>query len=211
MNTAEIAQKCVIVKDNRMYQHKLARFYYTTYDVRRSEDVINPRTSHSNVMLLSSSESETNKKDNLHETWTHPFLYARVIGIYHVNVVYTGPGRKDYESMRFDFLHVRWFQLEPVSNSQRSQGEHSSCTFQDWGSMRLDRLFFPPMAEKSSFGLVDPALILRGCHVIPAFSSGKRYLDGCGLSKLSKDSDDWKLYCINRYDCLAPFIALLIF
>ena len=33
----------------------------------------------------------------------------RVLGIYHVNVVYTGPGapvRHRYKPMRFDFLHV---------------------------------------------------------------------------------------------------------
>lgn len=77
--------------------------------------------------------------------------------------------------------------------------------------MRLDRLFFPPMAENSSFGLLDPALILRGCHVIPAFSSGKRYSDGRGLSKLSKDSDDWNFYYVNRYDDLAILNASLIF
>lgn len=104
---AETAQNTVIIKDNRVFNHKLARFYYTTYDVRRSEDIINPRTSHCDIMLLSDLESD--KTNSLGSEKDHPFLYGRVIGIYHVNIVYVGPGMKGYEPLRFDFLHVRWF------------------------------------------------------------------------------------------------------
>jgi hypothetical protein len=32
------------------------------------------------------------------------FLYAQVLSIYHVNVIYTGPGMCDFEARRFDFL-----------------------------------------------------------------------------------------------------------
>ncbi|KJA13356.1 hypothetical protein HYPSUDRAFT_115550, partial [Hypholoma sublateritium FD-334 SS-4] len=189
-DAAEMAQNMVLIKDNRVYSHKLARFYHTTYDVRRSEDVINPRTSHCNVMLLC--KLATSEGNSLDTSVTHPFLYARVIGIYHVNVVYTGPGMKGYESMHFDFLHIRWFQLEAI----KSQGRHR---VRGWASLRLDRLSFPPMAEKSSFAFVDPALVLRSCHLIPAFSSGKRYSDGIGLSALSRDNSDWKMYYVNRF------------
>ncbi|KAG1856158.1 hypothetical protein F4604DRAFT_1932022 [Suillus subluteus] len=40
----------IIIKDDRMYRHNIARFNYTTYDVCRGQDVVNPRTSHCNVM-----------------------------------------------------------------------------------------------------------------------------------------------------------------
>lgn len=199
-DAAEMAQKQVLIKNNRVYEHKLARFYHTTYDVRRSEDVINPGTSHSNVMLLS--DFARNAENSLDTTVTHPFLYARVIGIYHVNVVYTGPGMKGYEAMRFDFLHVRWFQLE----APQSRGRHRA---QGWASLRLDRLSFPPMATQGSFSFVDPALVLRGCHLIPAFSSGKRYLDGIGLSAISRDNNDWKFYYVNRSGILS-FLLLYV-
>ncbi|KJA12927.1 hypothetical protein HYPSUDRAFT_209987 [Hypholoma sublateritium FD-334 SS-4] len=89
---AETAQDTVIIKDNRVFNHKLARFYYTTYDVRRSEDIINPRTSHCDIMLLSDFESD--KANSLESATDHPFIYGRVIGIYHVNIVYVGPGMK---------------------------------------------------------------------------------------------------------------------
>lgn len=199
-NIAEVAQKVVLVKGNRVYMHKLARFYHTTYDVRRSEDVINPRTSHSNVMLLST--LSRNEENPLDTTVSHPFLYARVIGIYHVNVVYTGPGMQDYAAMRFDFLHVRWFQLAAI----QSQGRHHA---RDWASLRLDRLSFPPMAEQGSFGFVDPNLVLRGCHLIPAFSLGKRYSDGIGLSAIAGDSNDWKNYYVNRSDRPAFYFSVV--
>ena len=189
-----MAQNSVLIKNNRIYNHKLARFYHTTYDVRRSEDVINPRTSHSNIMLLSDL-SVSNDEDNLATSSIHPFLYARVIGIYHVNVVYTGPGMKDYRPMRFDFLHVRWFQQETPKNQKKTHNQPGG-----WASLRLNCLSFPPMAEKGSFSFVDPALVLRGCHLIPAFAMGKCYSDGIGLSGLSADKNDWNFYYVNRFE-----------
>ncbi len=98
----------ILIKDNRVYNHKLARFYHTTYDVRRSEDVINPNTPHCNVMLLADPGPNKDGADPSNTGVVHPFLYGRVIGIYHVNVIYTGPGTIGYDPMRFDFLHIRW-------------------------------------------------------------------------------------------------------
>jgi hypothetical protein len=169
--SGEASLKGILIKDNRLYLHKLARFYHTTYDVRRSEDIINPRTSHCDIMLLSTCDTNP-----------HPFLYARVLAIYHVNVIYNGPGMLNYDSMRFDFMWVRWFQL---------MGPGSANS--------LDCLSFPPMSDEGSFGFIDPELVLRGCHLIPAFSQGKRYSDTIGLSKLARDSEDWQKYYVNRY------------
>ena len=55
-----------------MYLHQVMRVNYTSYDMRREQDTINPRN-HADVLLLSPS----------HES--HPYLYARVIHIFHVN------------------------------------------------------------------------------------------------------------------------------
>ncbi len=188
-SAGNLAQNWVIVKNDRIFQHKLARFYYTTYDVQQAEDIINPRTSHCNVMLLA--DLETNSLATHPEaTLVHPFLYGRVIGIYHANIIYVGPGMKDYEPMRFDFLYIRWFQLD-IFDFQ--DGE---CF--DWASLRLNRVSFPSMTQSDSFGFVDPSLVLRGCHMIPAFSFGKRHPSGTGFSSMSKDGNDWKNYYVNR-------------
>jgi len=178
----------VIIKDNRLYAHKLARFYHTTYDTRRGEDVINPRTSHCDVMLLA--DTEKGMKTRTSES-PHPFLYARVLGIYHVNVVYTGPGMISYEPMKFDFLWVRSFNLSLDNTYSIERLKRASCP-------SLDCLTFPPMAADDAFGFLDPKFVLRGCHLLPMFSQGRRLQDGVGLSKLAKDDQDWKYYFVNR-------------
>ena len=195
----------VLIKDNRIYNHKLARFYHTTYDVRRSEDVINPNTSHSNIMLLADRRKNNSSSNSSNEDAVHPFIYGRVIGIYHVNVIYTGLGMQNYDAMRFDFLHVRWLQLDPPQSQSQS-----NC---GWTSLRLDRLSFPPMADNSSFSFVDPSLVLRGCHLIPAYAFGKARSDGVGMSKISKDFKDWKYYYVNRFVvfCTSAFQIAEIF
>ncbi len=85
----------VLIKNNRVYKHKLAHFYHTTYDIRRSEDIINPRTPHCNIMLLADCDPGPHTNDSgsqsLGREALHPFLYGRVIGIYHANIVYIGP------------------------------------------------------------------------------------------------------------------------
>jgi hypothetical protein len=170
----------VFIKADRMYRHSLMRFNHTTYDVRRAQDVINPSTSHCNVMLLGQA---TNTTDSESDDQRHPYIYARVLGIYHVNATYIGPDMIDYRSYRIDFLWVRWYQY---------MGHRSSrCSF-------LDRVCFPPMAEPDAFGFVDPSDVLRGCHIIPQFSQGLRHSDGKGISNCAQDKLDWKFYYINR-------------
>lgn len=37
---------------------------------------------------------------------SHPFNYARVLGVYHINAVYVGPGMVDYQPHWLEFLWV---------------------------------------------------------------------------------------------------------
>src|SRR5262245_15169744 len=83
--TSSSDHNSVLFKDDRMYRHHLARFNYTTYDVRRAQDVVNPGTSHRDIMLLANSGAIDSDLD-------HPFLYARILSIYHVNIIYMGDG-----------------------------------------------------------------------------------------------------------------------
>lgn len=158
-----------------MYKHNIMRINYTTYDVRRGDDVIHPGTSHHNIMVL-------NPRGPSSE---HPFWYARVLGIYHINVVYTGMGTADYHPRRLEFLWVRWY--EQV---------HDLAT--GWMAGSLDQVRFPPMDHEDSFGFVDPADVLRSCHIIPAFACGRLHSDNKGISKCAQDSTDWQTYYVNR-------------
>lgn len=158
---------------DRMFRHNILRVNYTTYDVHRKQDTINPMTPHRDIIVMADEESSKR----------HPFMYARVLGIYHVNVTYIGPGMVDHRPVRLEFLWVRWFELQEEG---------------DWSRSKLDKVFFPPMANDSSFGFIDPEDVIRGCHIIPCFSEGRCYADATGLSQCAGDSDDWSSYYVNR-------------
>jgi hypothetical protein len=165
-------------KGERMYLHNIMRINYTTYDVRRAQDSINPRTNHRDIMLLSHRDDDTPH---------HEYEYARVIGIYHVNIVYTGPGMLDYRARRLDFLWVRWY--DNLNDIPTQQG---------WNTAQLDRLQFPSLSEDYAFGFVDPAEVVRGCHIVPSFSAGPRHIGAVGISACARNSQDWREYSVNR-------------
>jgi hypothetical protein len=168
----------VLFKYDRIYQHQLMRINYTTYDVRRSQDFVNASTAHCNVMGLA------DPSDN-NPAISHPFKYARVLGIYHVNVVYVGPGMLNYEPHKLEFLWVRWYRTIETTRA-------------GWGGRKLDRLQFAPWGADDAFGFLDPSDVLRSCHIIPAFATGKRHADRKSLSFLAHDSTDWTAYYVNR-------------
>ncbi|RDB17006.1 hypothetical protein Hypma_002060 [Hypsizygus marmoreus] len=169
-------------KKDTMFWHNVMRINYTTYDVRRAQDSINPNTDHCDIMLLA---DDSKPRSRGH----HEYRYARVIGIYHVNLIYGGSigGKVDAKPHRLYFLWVRWF--EPVNDVRADRG---------WLASILDQLRFCRTCP-GAFGFVDPGQILRACHVIPKFSSGKQYPDGIGRSKFAQDRKDWVLYYVNRF------------
>ncbi|KAH9911327.1 uncharacterized protein BXZ73DRAFT_108092 [Epithele typhae] len=91
----------VKITDERMFSHNTARFNYTNYAVRRELDRINIRT-HSDIMMLAPKGS------------SHPYMYARIIGIYHLHTRYNGPGAtfSHQAPQRFYILWVRWYELD---------------------------------------------------------------------------------------------------
>ena len=163
----------VIFKGNRIYRHNILRINYTTYDMRRETDVINPRTQHCDILLLARDGSN------------HQFCYARVLAIFHANIIYTGSGSKDFLPCRIEFLWVRWLELVDASAA--------------WGACLLDKVRFVPMNQAdSAFGFVDPGDVLRSCHLVPAFATGKLHTDGMVFSRNARDSEGWKQYYANR-------------
>lgn len=164
--------------------------HYTSYDVRRGEDILHVGSSHCNIMVLNPRFSmETQESER-------PFWYARVIGIYHANVIFIGNGNADYQPRRMEFLWVRWYHFNGMP-----------C---EWRQKRLDRLHFPPLTRSESFGFLDPNDVLRSAHIIPLISEGNSCDDGQN-SPLAQSGADYKSYVINRYvysrsSCLNPLI-----
>jgi hypothetical protein len=169
------ARDFVFFNHESIYQHKVIRFNFTTYDIRRGTDILKSGGSRCNVVLL----ADPGPSD------FHPFLYARILGAYHANVIYTGPGMRDYMARRFNFLWVRWYQVVDPGSS-------------GWHNSTLDTVRFPPMHEDNSFGFVDPDDVLRGCHILPAFAKGKREGANVNVSRCAKDTNDYLLYNVGR-------------
>ena len=175
LNQGQTDYDFVFFKNESIYQHKVIRFNFTTYDIRRGVDFVKPDGPRCNIMLLADRTDNPN---------SHPFLYARVLGAYHANVIYTGPGMRNYAARSFDFLWVRWYTVVDSTSG--------------WKSSTLDTVRFPPMHEDTSFGFVDPCDVLRGCHIIPAFGKGKRKERNANVSRCAEDTKDYLLYFVGR-------------
>jgi hypothetical protein len=161
-------------KGGRLYIHKYCRINYTTYDGRRNQDTINT-TTHSGIMLLSHDEEETR---------THPFWYAQVAGIFHVVVRY-----ERLPPVTMHFLWVRWLGLDP----------DYPC---GWAHRRLPRVgFVPEDGTTDTFGFLDPAVVVRAAHFMPAFHHGRtNELLGPSIARPDEDEDeDWQFYYVGMY------------
>ncbi|KAI0065195.1 hypothetical protein BV25DRAFT_1913814 [Artomyces pyxidatus] len=145
------ADRCEIqIVDNKIYAHATVRINYTTYDLRRAQDTINPRT-HPDIILLS--------PQSLSDPSFHPFLYARVIGVYHAMVRDVGSQSLSAEPQRIDFVWVRWLNLDTSVPG-------------GWAARRLYRVGFPEITTRDAFSFVDPKDIIRGVHLPPVFKLG---------------------------------------
>jgi len=166
----------IAIINNRVYRHKVLRVNYTTYDLRRAQDSLNPRTQ-ANIMVLAYEHEEENP---------HPYWYARIIGIFHVNVRYTSPGEHHTSIKRVDFLWVRWFARDIRAPS-------------GWAMKRLPRVGFYEAEDPSAFGFLDPDLVIHGVQLIPAFRFGRTsILLGPSIARPEADHDeDWDWYYVN--------------
>jgi hypothetical protein len=182
----------VVLRNNRMFAHKLLHIKYTTYDAREGEDVVHIDTDQSNIMVLDSTsrddqrpETHTGGGSARHQSEGHPFRYGKVLGLYHADVSYIGrlpAGGKDMTPHRVEFLWIRWYRFLGRLNGRS-----------------LDRVDFPPMAAPASFGFLDPSDVVRAVHIVPHFALGKLRDDGVAISALANDSNPYKAYYINRY------------
>ncbi|KAL6305510.1 hypothetical protein BKA93DRAFT_707118, partial [Sparassis latifolia] len=160
-----------------LYSHQTLTINYTTYDVRHAQDTINPSTDRCNVMVLADND----------DPHAHPFWYARILGIYHVNAVDLSP-HSDEIPKRVEFLLVRWLGEDPDWRG-------------GWHARRLDRIGFIPASDDSAFGILDPSDILRACHLIPAFALGRTngLLNQSRLARRQNEQDDWDRFYVNRF------------
>jgi hypothetical protein len=116
----------------------------------------------------------------------HPYWYARVIGVFHAKVRHRGPLSQTLEPQHMEFLFVRWFGRDISWKS-------------GWKSQHLHRVGFIPGEEDSAFGFINPDQVIRGVHLIPAFSLG-RTEDLLHPSVIARSPNekhsDWQMYYV---------------
>ncbi|KAJ3521207.1 hypothetical protein NMY22_g12407 [Coprinellus aureogranulatus] len=173
----------VVLKDDRIYSHKIMHLNYTTYDVRRDEDVIHLDTPQCNVMLL---DADYDSRCQFDISRSHPYLYAKIVGIFHADVQYHGveQGRMRSDAFqRLDFVLAHWYSILGPRDE-----------------FALDRLALVPLHCDTAVTFIDPADIIRATHVIPQFSLGKQE-QGVGKSLLvgAGAQDLWNAYLVNRF------------
>jgi hypothetical protein len=160
----------VIIPNHTIYSLQTMQVHYITYDLRHEYDTVNPRT-HADVMVLS---GETKP--------THPYWYARVLGIYQVEAWLANANVRQPVKQHLDILWVRW--LAPPQNYQSGLNQ-----------ARLPKVAFVEESDSDAFGFLDPSQVIRGAHLIPAFASERgtsalRY--GKSLARPGEELDDWE-------------------
>ncbi|KAI0741837.1 hypothetical protein C8Q80DRAFT_1110314 [Daedaleopsis nitida] len=136
------------ILDDRLYKHQYFRINYTTYDLRREQDVIHPRRQ-ADIMVLSP-EWDT----------SHPYWFARVLGIFHAKARYDGPDANQLSRKwrDYDFLWVRWFTY--VDSELYSSGFYHR---------RQPRIQFvnANIHGNDPFSFINPDDVIRTAHILP--------------------------------------------
>jgi len=179
-NTIHILNNCI-------YSTKVLHVPDTTYDMRRDQDSMNPCT-HSDVMVVSPKK----------EPGAHPFWYARILGVFHADILHVGPLARNRSVQRMEFLWVHWFGTEQEYRSGSTVAQ-------------LPKIGF--IQDDAAFGFLDPSLILCGCHLIPDFRSGRTSIHlptiSASAAQLPGEIDDWTNYYVIMYVLsIIPFILL---
>lgn len=164
---------------NRIYKHQVLRVNYTTYDMRRSQDSVNPDSSHMDIMVHAPPDDATNAG--------HPFYYARILGVYHASVSCTLPASDSSVNIPankpqdVEFLWVRWFALDTSAPG-------------GFQSRRLHRLSFVDHKDGTAFGFISPRDVIRGVHIMgaPAHGTTKDLLPPSIARKVTKNRQQKK-------------------
>lgn len=93
-----------------------------------------------------------------------------------------------------DFLFVRWFGCDAGARG-------------GWKQKKLDLVGFLE-SDLKPFGFINPADVIRGVHLIPAFHLGRtgELLPGPSCYKDDINGKEWAWYYVNRF----VFITILL-
>jgi len=177
-------RNALIFMHNCIYKHHILRVNYTTYDLRRAQDLLNPRT-HADFMTLSHEDH-----DDMDPGKKFPYWFGRILGIFHAVVMYTEHGSHCElpQLQRMEFLFVRWFGCDLKHHG-------------GWRNKRLHHIGFVDGNDDATFGFLDPQEVIRGVHLIPVFYYGqtRELFPPSRITCPDHDKDkDWQYFYINQ-------------
>jgi hypothetical protein len=134
---------------------------------------MNPRT-HADIMTLAPEDAHGD----------HPFSYARILGVFHCDVVHNNNGTLT-TPVPVNFLWVRRFRLDRSFKG-------------GFKRKRLHRIEFLPDSDPDAYGFVDPDEVIRASHLIPAFAHGPTdSVLYTSLARKPDEFDDWRYHYVN--------------
>jgi hypothetical protein len=135
----------IIIRRNTLYRHKKLNIKYHTYDMQEDEDIIYTKN-HPGIMVHSPDAG-------------HPYLYGRVLDLFHIEVKNNGPNAllPDSDAGRLDMVWVHWYDLDQP---------HEPSGFR---SLRYPSISLCKNTDPYAHGLVHPDEIVRRVHLIPNF------------------------------------------
>ena len=164
----------MLIVNDRIYRHKVLRVNYTSYDVRRGQDSMNPRT-HADIMMLAPEDTAED----------HPFTYARILGVFHCDVIHNINSPHPPVAVPLSFIWVRRFRLDRSFKG-------------GFKRKRLHRIEFLPDSDPNAYGFVDPDEVIRASHLIPAFAHGPTdAVEYTTLARKGDEFDDWRYHYVN--------------
>jgi hypothetical protein len=168
----------ITIVSDAIYQHKTLHLKYTAYDMLGDEDKIY-QCCYPDVMVLSDDEE-------------HPYMYARILNLFHVNATNTGPNtflEHHGNGAMLQMAWVRWFKLD---RDPGPSGFHS---------LRYPSVSFYESHSPDAFGFIHPDEIVRAVHLIPRFKFGQtgEYLVGPSMARPEAEDEDWKHFNVNMY------------
>lgn len=166
------------ILSDTLYRHKTLELNYTTYDMQQDKDTIYQRL-HPDVMILSDDEE-------------HPYLYGRVLDLFHVDVKNNGPSSMlEVDAIvTVPFAWVRWFRLDTHGHSQSG-----------FIHLRYPSVSFYDCSHPDAFGFIHPDEIIRAVHLIPRFRFGHTadYLGVPSEARPEGEEDDWTHFSVNMW------------
>ena len=148
--------------------------------MRWEYDIVNPAKDADIMMVMPDWDDSTGASPS-----GHPFHYARVLGIFHADIISILPDG-EASVQKLEFLWVHWYQRDVAYKA----GFQHRC---------LHHLELASVDSPSACGFLNPDNVIWGIHLIPGFAHGLRTVPAHGSTTPTFDSPglDWRYYYMN--------------